>query len=360
MPKAMITTTAAARLPFVDSLRAVAATLVVWHHFALYGPLWGWAAPGAGRLADWLRDYRAMVGVFFVISGFVMARVMSPRTWNSRHLGWFIVRRYCRLGLPYLGAIALAIGACGLARGWLSESVIGPPPTVARVLAHVVFLQDILGYDSLSAGLWFVCIEFQLGLIYAGMLCLRDALARLRKREQGERSLGIPMLLGWALAAASLFFFNVNERFDVWGVYFFGQCFIGVMVHHALRKPEFQALFWLYVVMVSSALVYCWRWRLAISLATGLVLFYGGKHGLLERWPASRLVSHLGQTSYSLFLVHFPVLVVVSTAWLWLDRTSVWDARIGLAVAYVASLAFADVFYRAVEAPAARLSHRFS
>jgi peptidoglycan/LPS O-acetylase OafA/YrhL len=275
-------------------------------------------------------------------------------------VGWFVVRRYCRLGLPYLGAIAIAVAACALARGTLCESVIGPPPTVPRVLAHVVFLQDILGYESLSAGLWFVCIEFQLGLIYAGMLYLRDAIARLRKREQSETWFSIPMLLGWALAAASLYYFNVNERFDVWGVYFFAQFFVGVMVHHALRKPEGQVLFWVYVVMVAAALLYYWRWRLAISLAAGLLLFWAGKQGLLERWPTSRLVSYLGQTSYSLFLVHFPVLVVVSTAWLWLDRTSVWEARIGLAVAYATSLAVADLFYRAVETPAARLSHRFS
>jgi peptidoglycan/LPS O-acetylase OafA/YrhL len=111
---------------------------------------------------------------------------------------------------------------------------------------------------------------------------------------------------------------------------------------------------------MAAALLYFWRSRLAISLAAGLVLFWAGRLGLLERWPASRVISYLGQTSYSLFLVHFPVLVVVSTAWVRLDQTSVSDARIGLAIAYVTSLATADLFYRAVEAPAARLSHRFS
>lgn len=360
MPKHAVPISVGSRLPFIDALRAVIATLVVWHHFALYGPLWTWASSEPGRVVGWLRDYRGVVQVFFVISGFVMARVMSPRTWNARHAGLFIVRRYCRLGLPYLAAITLAVAACGSARGWLSESVIGPPPTLDRILAHVVFLQDILGYDSLSAGLWFVCIDFQLGLIYVGMLYMRDAIARIGKREQGECSVSIVMLLGWGLAAASLFVFNVNERFDVWGIYFFGQFFTGVMVHHALRRPGLKLLFWFYLLMMTAALVYCWRSRLAISLAAGLMLFWAGQRGLLERWPTSRVISYLGQTSYSLFLVHFPVLVVVSTTWLRLDQTSVSDARIGLVTAYVASLAIADLFYRAIEAPAARLSHRFS
>ena len=351
MPKLALPISAGSRLPFIDALCALIASLVVWHHFALYGPLWTWAISDPGRVVAWLRDYRGVVQVFFVISGFVMVCAMSPRTWNARHVGWFIVRRYCRLGLPYLGAIALAVAACGLARGWLSESVIGPRPTVARVLAHVFFLQDILGYDSLSAGLWFVCIDFQLGLIYVGMLYVRDAMARMRKREQGEGSVRIFMLLGWGLAAASLFVFNLNQRFDVWGIYFFGQFFMGVMVHHALRRPELEFLLWLYILVIAAALIYCWRSRLAISLAAGLVLFSAGKRGLLECWPASRVISYLGQTSYSLFLIHFPVLVVVSTAWVRLDRTSVRDARIGLAVAYVASLVIADLFYRAVAGP---------
>ncbi len=117
------------------------------------------------RVAQGLPRGRASI---FRISGFVHVARHVAANLERPPRGWFIVRRYCRLGLPYLGAIALAVAACASARGWLSESVIGPPPTIARVLAHVVFLQDILGYDSLSAGLWFVCIDFQLGLIYVG------------------------------------------------------------------------------------------------------------------------------------------------------------------------------------------------
>jgi len=36
------------RLPFIIALRAVASVIIQWHHFALYPPLRGWAAPLAG------------------------------------------------------------------------------------------------------------------------------------------------------------------------------------------------------------------------------------------------------------------------------------------------------------------------
>ena len=355
-----VNTSAVPRILFVDALRAAVATMIVWHHFALYGPLAFQTAPSSNPLMDWLRDYRWPVQVFFIISGYVLARSMSRRTWNCRQVGWFVVRRYCRLGLPYLAAVALAIGVCALGRPWISQNVVGHPPTWQQVLAHTVFLQDILGYDSLSAGLWFVAIEFQLGLIYVAMLYVRDALAPLLGGKPGTDSTNLAIFLGWMLAVPSLFFFNVDERFDVWAIYFFGQFLMGVMVYHALQGPTRPLLFWLYSLAVVAALIYCWRWRLATALAAGLGLFAAGKLGLMERWPASRLVQYLGIRSYSLFLVHFAVFVLVVTLWLQFDATSDWNPGIALGVAYLSSLAAAGAFYRVIEAPASRLSRKFS
>jgi peptidoglycan/LPS O-acetylase OafA/YrhL len=360
MLKREVTTSTPLRLPLVDALRAMAATLIAWHHFGLYGLQSTWAAPLPGQWIELLRNYRWAVQVFFVVGGFVTARSMSRRTWNCRQVGRFIVRRYCRLGLPYLAAIALALGACALGRGWVSESVIEPSPTFAQIVAHVVFLQDILGYQALSAGLWFVGIDFQLGLIYVAMLFLRDALARLSGSDEGEPSTVVPILLGWALAAPSLFFFNLHDDLDVWAIYFFGQFFLGVMVYHGLKSSAWMIPLGIYALMLIAALVYDWRWQLATSLLIGLVLFYGGKLGLMERWPTSRVVRYLGRTSYSLFLVHFPVLVVVSTVWARFDWTSPRAAVTAVVVAYIASLMAADVFYRAIDTPAERFSRKFS
>lgn len=215
----------------------------------------------------------------------------------------------------------------------------------------MVFAQDILGYPALSAGLWFVCIDFQLGLIYVAMLYMRDAFARMSGRPEGEGSIAVLWVLAWALAVPSLFLFNNDSRLDVWAIYFFGQFFLGVMVYHGLNGGRSSILFWLYVCTTVIALVYCWRWRLATSLVAGLTLFFGDKLGLMERWPAGRLIENLGRTSYSLFLIHYPVLIAVTTWWVAFDWSSPRQAGAGLLVSYLASLAVAEVFYRAVEAP---------
>ena len=354
------TISAQLRLPLVDALRALAASLIAWHHFVLYGPLSRWAAPNPGELLDILRNYRWAAQFFFVVGGYVLARSMSRRTWDVRQVGWFVVRRYCRLGIPYLAAVALAVAAGAMGQGELSDSVVGHRPTWDQLLAHAFFLQDILGYESLSAGLWFVCIDFQLGLIYLALLYLRDALTRWRGAEPGEGNSTVTMVLGGALAASSLFYFNLHDRYDVWALFFFGQFFLGVMVYHGLKAAKWLPFLGGYVAMMVAALAYDWRWRQVTSLLVGVVLFGGGKSGLLERWPASRLVAYLGRTSYSLFLIHYPVLIGVSSLWVrfgWIDRSS---AIAGLIVVYAVSLLAADLFFRAVEVPATLLARKFS
>jgi peptidoglycan/LPS O-acetylase OafA/YrhL len=70
-------------------------------------------------------------------------------------------------------------------------------------------------------------------------------------------------------------------------------------------------------------------------------------------------VAYLGRTSYSLFLIHYPVLIAVSSLWVrfgWSGRSS---AIAGLIVVYAASLLVADLFFRAVEAPATLLARKF-
>lgn len=360
MVKHQLTSSAKSRLPLVDALRAVVATLVAWHHFVLYGLLSGLVLPLPDRMIDLLRNHRSIVQVFFVVGGYVMAYSMSRRPWNCRHVGWFVVRRYCRLGLPYLGAVALAIGACAIGRGWISERVVGSPPTLAQILAHVAFLQDILGYDSLSAGLWFVCIDFQLGLVYVVLLYLRDAIGPVLGRARGEDSTVVFLFLGFMLAVPSLFFFNLHDRFSAWAVYFFGQFFLGVMVYHGLQGSRLRSLFGLYVLTIVAALAYSWRWRLATSLATGLILFVAGHFGVLERWPKGRIAAYLGRTSYSLFLIHFSVLVVVLTLWVRFDWIAGGNSSGVLVVAYIASLIVADAFFRIVEIPAVTISRKFT
>src|SRR5205085_6762600 len=80
-----------------------------------------------------------------------------------------IWRRYIKLAPPFIVAMFLAIGASALARTWMVHDSISPPPDMSQLAAHVLLLHGVLGYESLSAGAWYVAIDFQL---YALITCL--------------------------------------------------------------------------------------------------------------------------------------------------------------------------------------------
>jgi peptidoglycan/LPS O-acetylase OafA/YrhL len=348
------------RLPLVDAVRALAATVIVGHHFSSYQPLADAASPIAGPLIDWLREYGRVAQVFIVLSGFMLAGSLAHRQWDGVRAWRFIVQRYCRLALPYFAAIGFAIVAGEFGRDWIDNDVAGALPTIQQVLAHSVFLQDVLGYESLSAGLWFVCITFQLTLLYVAGLYIRDAVVQ---RSPAWASVGmnrLPMALGWLLAVASLFYFNRDSSWESWAAFFFGQFFLGVLVQRALADRRAEKSLAIYAVIVAIAIAMEWRPRLVLALATGIILFCGGKIGALSRWPTSRAVAFMGRTSYSLFLIHFPVLVVVATLWERQQWTTPLGAVAGLMFAYVVSIAVATLFYRFVEEPAMRLGRRFA
>ncbi len=333
--------------------------MILWHHFALYPPLSLQAEPLLGSLVHWFSTYARSTQVFFVIGGYVMAWSLSARMWDAGAVGKFVAQRYCRLGIPYLAAIVLALAANAWGRGWLPESVVGSPPTVAQVLAHVFFLQELLGFEHLSAGLWFVCINFQLGLLYVGALWLRDAIAGGVKVRGDSVWIDVPMFAGWLLSAGSLFYFNRHAEFDSWALYFFPYFFMGIIIHRTTRGGRGSTMFWLFILLVVAAMCIDWRWRLASALLVGLALFGAESSGLSSRWPTSRWVARLGRVSYSLFLVHFPVLVAVAGLWTRLGWTSPRAAVAGLLTAFVGSVALAFAFHRFVEGPAANISRRW-
>jgi peptidoglycan/LPS O-acetylase OafA/YrhL len=349
-----------ARMPFVDAIRATAAFVILGHHFSSYPPLATAAMPIAGPALNWLHDHGRVAQIFIVVSGFILASSMSKRVWDRHSVRQFVAQRYCRLAIPYLAAAGIAMCACAFARDWIDDSVIGSVPTIEQLAAHLVFMQDILGYESLSAGLWFVCISFQLTAIYLAGLFLRDAIVHRTSRAVRKRWGWVPNALAWLLSLASLFYFNRNDAWEGWAIFFFGQFFLGVLVHHALEDRRAEKSLLAYFLVIGVALAVDWRPRLVLALATGLMLYASGKIGVLGRWPTSRVVAFFGRISYSLFLIHFPVLVFVAAIWVQHDWTSPEAAMAGLIVAGALSVCAATLFYRFVEEPSMRLSRRFA
>lgn len=330
------------RMPLIDALKAAASQLIVLHHFAAYGPLAAAARQLAPLPVAWFYDYARMaVQVFLVCAGFLVARSLSP-TGQALAVAPLplIGRRYLRLVVPYLTAIALAVLCAALARPWLADEMIPAPPSPAQLLAHALLVQSLLDFDSLSAGLWYVAIDFQLFALFTLLLWLA--------RYAG----GAPLLVA-AVAGLSLFWANRHPELDNWALYFFGSYGLGAAAWWASGHRHAAAWLALLAAVTLGALLVDFRLRIALALAVALLLGASRCSGLLEKWPKSAVVGFLGRISYSVFLVHFPIYLVANALFAHFGPGTPAITVFSLCAAWTASIAVATFFHRWVEGPAA-------
>jgi peptidoglycan/LPS O-acetylase OafA/YrhL len=173
-----------------------------------------------------------------------------------------------------------------------------------------------------------------------------------RRISPDSQTLGC--ILAVLLIIASLFWFNRNENLDDWAIYFFGAYGLGALVYWTVQCNTVSTKACLIGVLAIAALILDFRSRIAVALAVAVVLGLGRYTGFIETWPRSRLVGWLGRISYSIFLVHFPVCLLVNALF---ERFAPHSPGIqlgGMFAAWIASIAAGAVFYRQVEYRAQR------
>ncbi len=347
---------AAVPLPstWIDLAKALASQLIVWHHLALYGPMCDVARELAPALLDGLAAHaRLVVQVFLVIGGFLAAGSLWPAPGQRPAVAWREVprrwwQRYQRLARPYLLAVLAAVLAAGLARGLIEHPTIPAAPQPGQLAAHILLLHDVVGVDALSAGVWYVAIDFQL---YAGLVVLAATLAGLR--GDAARRGAVSVAVAVALVLLSLLWWNLDPSLDAWAPYFAGAYGLGLLARWArgLRAGREPAALGL-LLIVGLALAVEWRSRVALAGATAVLLCLlpepGRARGLVAQ--AGRLVvAFLSRVSYPVFLLHYPVILVTGAVVnsLWPESAGV--NAMGMVVAWLLSLAAGTALHRAVE-----------
>jgi peptidoglycan/LPS O-acetylase OafA/YrhL len=338
------------RFAFIDLLRILAAQMIVLHHLAFYGPLSDHAYPVAAGSIDCLYRYgRLAVQIFFVTGGYCLVGSLarrSPASWRS--FARMVIERYFRIGLPYLAALGVALVANEVARFWMVHPSISPSPTPGQLLAHVFLLHNVLGYESLTAGIWYVAIDLQLvalvGLVYA----VASQISPLRGR----------VIARWTLLAMGLmsaFFWNRLPNIDRFGIYFLASYVLGMVAAWTRDGSVGKGLFWGYLGAISLALYADFRVRLALAAVTAAVLVLAYGQTWLARFSSARPLQRLALITYSLFLIHFPICLVVNAWWSSRLPPDPWLALLGMAIAWGLSVTGAFLFYHLVETRLARL-----
>ena len=323
----------AQRLSFVDGLRGVAASMVMLFHLV-----------GRTSAASWTIHGDLGVAIFFVLSGFVITAAVGTRRMSLGFLGRFALRRMIRLDIPYWLNIALVLAMTAFA------ARMGIPKhstTVPQIVAHLVYLQTLLGYEEISSVYWTLCLEVQFYLTLVLLLWAAQALNARWSRFIGVfvalLALSVTANTEWIPTPAGLMF-----------RYWWGFA-LGALCYWTLtRGVPARYLAASCALLAFSAPALHGDWRMT-GMVTAVLLFLAWRWHRMDKWLADRVSQFLGRISYSLYLYH--PLIGWSAQSLALRYLNQWGALI---VGIGASLLSSWLAYRFIERPSVNLSHRVS
>ena len=376
------------RFAFIDGLRGLAALSIVLFHLWWYEPnptsafsmmvhlpviqqLVRWYEPDpaaaislANRgIQEVMLKIRGGVQILLVISGFVIAYTLRNTWMNPREALMFLVRRLIRLVPAYwttLGVVIL-VDMVSQQIGGLSSPFEGGV-SLARLSAHLTFLQDIFGHESFSAGIWTLCIEMQFYLVAVlGWWIAQRAFRRPQVNEPRPSARAIYSVFA-PVAFISLFYWRGMDSTESLVIHFLWMFFLGMATWWTLDGTISLVAFGLIAGIATVELVLFEKnqFENLVALSTALAILVAGRQQKLDQWLNWPWLQYLGRISYSLYLIHFPVChLLMSAGWKFFSHSpTLTQAMVILSGSLVASLLAAHALYQVVESPSARWAAR--
>lgn len=338
---------------FLNLSRWVAAWLVVAEHtrslvFVDYG-----IAERGMEQSGWLwevvrKAFYFMTGfgheavvVFFVISGYLV----GGKVWSLSRSGKFGWKRYLADRTSRLYAVLLLALLLGALMDWTGSryfnryglydmSFVAPVGAVVRpavdalsvndFLINAAFLQTIAGPPFGSNGpLWSLANEWWYYILFPSLAMIVLA------RDTWRKALGflVAGVLVWMLTAQIL--------------WLFGLWLAGVACSLWIRRvppPWVAAAFFVAAAVIARLELirgfYAWQYLLGAAFSILLVSF-AGRQG---QFPLRRASEHLAEFSYSVYLVHFPTLMLAVSVVFFMSGYGIKVAFSPAGLAYYASI----------------------
>jgi peptidoglycan/LPS O-acetylase OafA/YrhL len=272
------------------------------------------------------------VDFFFVLSGFVVCHAYRGRLDSPRKVGGFVLRRFGRLWPLHavlLFALMLMVMAINLygrhPDNFTIDEASGNYSLVALVLNTALLTAMGLYGNAWNSPAWSIGAELYTYLLFAAVVVFA-----------GKRLLGasVALMLGASLVLLAFAPALMNSTADFGFVRCIGGFFAGVVtyhVHEATRERKLPlpsvaevgvvALAGLFMVLAGDGPDEVHALSLLAPVVFGAaILVFARERGALSKVLQVRPLRALGRWSYSIYMVHMPLLLLLSYAvWLYGD-----------------------------------------
>jgi peptidoglycan/LPS O-acetylase OafA/YrhL len=353
----------------IHFLRGLAAFMVVIFHARV--DLWqGWQVVSQRQDLGGLVNAMSYISIptvfggsgvmlFFILSGYCIALPHAGPNGRALRFGEYFARRFFRIYPPYLAAIAL----CGLIAIWARACELTSLADTQSYFTSIFMVQNYsTGQILLNPSLWSLPVEMELYLIfplfYLGLRRLGSKMMWIAAGLVSAAGLALHEL-GWSAAALNFAKF--------WLIWWSGAMLAEWKQTERLGKPSL----WIMLLAVfsfglaASGTIKKWDdawlhflYAYGFFVLLWLMLAYEETIDPILR-KAAPLVIGAGTISYSLYLVHFPLLRVFGV--LWVNHFGAKPLNFIWPILSILPITlFAWGFYRIIEKPSHQWAKRWS
>lgn len=343
---------------FIDGMRGLAALCVVFLHASLFTGLDGDVASVFPFLAKALFLGNYAVAVFIVLSGFVlMLPIAKSPGLRLKHGTWiYLKRRAKRILPPYFaslflfGVLILCVPVLQTQRGTAWDSKI--PVTYDGVVAHILLVHNINGdwAYQINGPAWSIGTEWQL---YFALPFIILPLWRMFGRVAA-------LVATLTLSASIALFLPAWNSGHMWFLALFTMGALAAEAAVAKRPPGGTGPSLAITLLVAVLCMTVWDaplWvnELTVGAAIALIIYrmsvvsMRGQRTFAHRVLESRPAVWLGLWSFSLYLIHSPILGLVNLLLLDIEMPLVARLAIQFGIAVPAAGIISYLFHVVVE-----------
>lgn len=376
------------RIDSLDSLRGIASMIVVFFHCLISIPIF-YLANYKDQYSNVMVKFFSIsplhtfwagneaVLLFFILSGFVLSLPFL----NNKAPSYltYVIKRFFRIYVPYIVVMFISIGVMLVVSnfehiGTMSEAYNNRwnhPVTLKAILAYIL----MINYDitNVNGVVWTLFHEMRISLIFPFLMLI---ISRFNWIKGLLISLGITMFMFtlfslWSNLATdglySSFIYSCRESVYYTTFFIFGAIFA------KCRKEIISYVFslnsiWKYLLLLISLLFINNKWTFSIlSYKNATLIDFFSCIGILilfslvlsskrlERFLTMKLLVFLGRVSYSLYLIHIPILMIVS-----IYLSKIISINLSLLAVPIVSIPVAWILYKLLELPSMSLGKRLS